>query len=427
MEVFRFIVGCNNGRGLSNDSTVWLLNLLREECLNLVLLQHWHTLHAVLQYGMSRLMAKREYETHTFVLPNWPTPFEVTATNGKELLRNPANAEGFVLFPREEDSGAGRMYSTPETATYWEEAHRAAVATFGEGTVVIPLILSSDATMLSGNERTKVWAVYISIANIPLHRRWQECGKLLLAMLPFPPSQMSPAEKTALFQAAMKIVLADLIVASHTGMAATDPNGVDRFVVPLLFSYVADYPETCKVSCTQQLGSVRPCSLCYMHREHLRDMDREAAEMRTVEKQEGLLEDPAEAARYATMSVPDFNFSRMLWGNTYLTMGPDVLHAIFIGFLLYIRDSLRGNNTMACAKDRPQYVRAAASLHGHTAFSCVEYETAAGQLAHGRLLMLLEAEQDVPEMVQEVEVAVIHRLVDRGLDEHTGCCTLSAP
>ncbi|CAI7899889.1 unnamed protein product [Closterium sp. NIES-53] len=252
----------------------------------------------------------------------------------------------------------------------------------------------------------------------------------------------------------MKIVLADLIVASHTGMAATDPNGVDRFVVPLLFSYVADYPETCKVSCTQQLGSVRPCSLCYVHREHLRDMDREATEMRAVEKQEGLLEDPAEAARYATMSVPVRSWCRScrtLWGNTYLTMGPDVLHAIFIGFWLYIRDSLRGNDTMACAKDRytycehpyalgchaacfqfpqpllPHYVRAAASLHGHTAFSCVEYEMAAGQLAHGRLLMLLEAEQDVPGMVQEVEVVVIHRLVDRGLDEHTGCRTLSAP
>ncbi|CAI5989987.1 unnamed protein product [Closterium sp. NIES-65] len=359
MEVFRFITECNDGRGLSNDSTVWLLNLLREERLNLALLQHWHTLHAAVQYGMSQLMATREYETHTFTLPNWATPFEVTATSGKEvvleLLRNPANAEEFVLFPREENSGAGRMYSTPKTTTYWEEAQRAAVAMFGEGTVVIPLILSSVATMLSGNERTKVWAVYISIANIPLYRHWQECGKLLLEMLPFPPSQMSSTEKTALFQAAMKIVLADLIVASHTGMAATDPNGVTRFVVPLLFSCVADYPETCKVSCTQQLGSVRPCSLCYVQREHLRDMDREAAEMRTVEKQEGLLDDPAEAALYATMRVPsflwDFNFSRTVWGNTYLTMGPDILHAIFIGWWLYIRDALRGNNDEAATKD----------------------------------------------------------------------------
>ncbi|CAI5481309.1 unnamed protein product [Closterium sp. Yama58-4] len=694
MEVFRFIIGCNNGRGLSNDSTVWLLNLLREERLNLALLQHWNTLHAVVKYGLSQLMATREYETHAFTLPNWPTPFEVTATSGKEvselnyalqyalilsplnrgpdlsccihpmvqavleLLRNPANAEGFVLFAREENYGAGRTYSTLETATYWEEAQRAAVAMFGEGTVVVPIILSSDATMLSGNERTKVWAVYISIANIPLHRRWQECGKLLLAMLPFPLSQMTPTEKTALFQAAMKIVLADLVVASHTGMAATDPNGVARFVVPLLFSYVADYPETCKVSCTQQLGSVRPCSLCYVQREHLRDMDRDAAEMRTVEKQEGLLDDPAEAARYATMRAP---------GNTYLTMGPDILHAIFIGWWLYIRDALRGNDRMAVTKDgqmaemypdarladialpssgnywvsganytasehaavmmvapfvmegegipikraalvgvlewlescvrapfhtdaslteldqrtrrmvqvveavfprggqgynllkvhllthlpdfirrngvprefsaavyenahirtcklpitehliplavctcphlallsqamatgipqltrasrsltsqpqggepadsvfdqlnvalggilaaydsamraaclrpfpamvhtalalpagetdlgtlRPHYVRAAASLHGHKAFSCVEYETDAGQQEHGRLLMLLEAERDVPEDVQ-VEVAVIQRLVDQGLDAHTGCRTLSAP
>ncbi|CAI5954630.1 unnamed protein product [Closterium sp. NIES-64] len=76
---------------------------------------------------------------------------------------------------------------------------------------------------------------------------------------------------------------------------------------------------------------------------------------------------------------------------------------------------------------RPHYVRAAASFHGHKAFSCVEYETAAGQVEHGRLLMLLEAEQYVLGAEQEVEVAVIQRLVDVGLDAHTGCRTLSAP
>ncbi|CAI7927900.1 unnamed protein product [Closterium sp. NIES-54] len=418
MEVFRFIVGCNNGRGLSNDSTVWLLNLLREECLNLVLLQHWHTLHAVLQYGMSRLMAKREYETHTFVLPNWPTPFEAV----RELLRNPANAEGFVLFPREEDSGAGRMYSTPETATYWEEAHRAAVATFGEGTVVIPLILSSDATMLSGNERTKVWAVYISIANIPLHRRWQECGKLLLAMLPFPPSQMSPAEKTALFQAAMKIVLADLIVASHTDAPRAQAAEQHR-----------DGP--CKVCCNQSQSEIRNRKLLNPLAPH--------------------------SSRTLSMPAPSHDHTGHRHGHPQVTRaamtltsvphGGEPADSVFqqlneaLGGILATYD---GAMRAACLRPfpakahtalalpagetdlgtlRPQYVRAAASLHGHTAFSCVEYETAAGQLAHGRLLMLLEAEQDVPEMVQEVEVAVIHRLVDRGLDEHTGCCTLSAP
>ncbi|CAI7918874.1 unnamed protein product [Closterium sp. NIES-53] len=220
IEVFWFITGCNNGRGLSNESTVWLLSLLCDERLNLDLIRHWRTLHAVIQFGMTLLMSRRVYVTTSFTIPGWPTPFEVTSTSGKEvvleLFGNPENAEGFVLFPRPQNSVAGRVYTTPESATYWEDAQKATIEMFGEGTVIVPLILSSDATILSGNERVRVWAVYISIANIPLRRRWLDCGKILLALLPFPPIDMSPAMKVGLFQAAMKIVLADLVVASHT-------------------------------------------------------------------------------------------------------------------------------------------------------------------------------------------------------------------
>ncbi|CAI5991496.1 unnamed protein product [Closterium sp. NIES-64] len=339
VEVFRFITGCNNGRGLSNESTVWLLNLLRDERLNLDLIRHWHTLHAVVQFGMTLLMSRRVYATTSFTIPGWPSPFEVTHTSGKEavleMFGNPENAEGFVLFATQENSAAGRVYTTPQSARYWQEAQKAAVEMFGEGAVVVPLILSSDATVVSGNERVRVGAVYISIANIPLRRRWLDCGKILLALLPFPPSNMTPAMKVELFQAAMKIVLADLIVASHTGLAATDPTGVSRFIVPLLFSYVADYPETCKVSCTQQLGSAKPCSLCAVDRKDLRDMDREAAPYRTVEGQEALLDDPEQAKLFSTLNVASFlwtfNFSRTLWGNTYLSQMPDILHAIYIG------------------------------------------------------------------------------------------------
>ncbi|CAI5479657.1 unnamed protein product [Closterium sp. Yama58-4] len=304
-------------------------------------------------------MARRVYGTHSVTVPGWPSAFKVTCCSGKEavleLLGNPANAKGFVLFPRTETSGAGRVYTTPESAIFWEETQKAAEEQFGPGAVVVPLIISSDATNLSGNERTKVWAVYVSLANIPLRRRWLDCAKILLALLPFPPTRMTPAEKTALFQAAMKVVLADLIVASHTGMAATDPTGVPRFVVPLLFEYVADYPETCKVSCTQQLGSAMPCSLCYVSRAHLGDMGREQAQLRTVEKQEELVADMLQAKSHATLLIPsflwDFNFSRTIWGNTYFSMLPDILHAIYIGFFVYIEDSLCGTSTPAEIKD----------------------------------------------------------------------------
>ncbi|CAI5479953.1 unnamed protein product [Closterium sp. Yama58-4] len=562
MEVFRFIDGCNNGAGLSNESTVGLLNLLRNERLELA---------AVI-----------------------------------ELLGNPENAEGFVLEPRQVNTTAGRVYTTPETATFWEYAHTTAQAENGPGAVVVPLILSSDSTILTGNERTRVWAVYISIANIPLRRRWLGCGKILLAMLPFAQNNMSPAQKVELFQAAMKIVLADLIFASHTGLAAKDPTGVDRYFVPLLFSYVADYPETCKVSCIQQLASAMPCSICYVGRGQLRDMERDPADHRTVQQQEQLVGDPTEAKEYSTIPIPlapfalegegeivnrlalvtvlewhesagelqvtltmiqtvesvfpregdgwnlikvhllthvpesvrraglPSQYSAAVYENTHirtcklpyrtsnrrqplqtiaahnvraaaltqlttafparrrnqtaltrlmgiftpldrcillqaiapgtpqltasrksLTARPDhdldagsVFEEInkAVGGLLICYDTVmrhaglrpfpaKAHTAVALPAQptdhghiKPHYVRAAASLHGRTTFSYVEYESARGQTQYGRLLMLLDAERPLDDSNYEpAEVAVLQRLTPQGLDQCTGCQMLGPP
>ncbi|CAI5458227.1 unnamed protein product [Closterium sp. Yama58-4] len=633
LEVYRFITGCNNGRGLSNESTVWLLNILREERLNLELLRLWRSAHSVAQYGLSLMMARRQYEKRTVHVDGWPSPFTVMCTDGSEavleLVGNPDNAEGFILFARQEYSAGGRICTTPETGTYWEEAQAAARRVFGPEAVVVPLILSSDATVLSGNERTKVWAVYISIANIPLRRRWLDSGRILLAMLPFPPSQMNPAQKVALFQVAMKVVLADLIVASHTGLMAKDPNGVPRFIVPMLFSYVADYPETCKVSCTMQLGSTMPCSTCYVGRDQLGDMDRDPAAARDVDRQEGLLLDPNEAAAHSTLCIPvvpflvegegtsvsrralvavlqghescvrapfhtdqslvDFEeatrrfiripaapsclalmhrmvknleenfprdgagwnlvkihvivthlheaikraglpreFSAAVYENAHIrtcklpyrtsnrrdhtaaiaahnataaqlsrlstalpagrrnatalvraiaTGRPQLTRArrsltdpvirvggattVFgeintvlgglldsymevmrdgglLGFPAWVRNPLGSRHAShkavalpAMALDfgstRPHYARAATSMHGHPAFSYVEYETETGATLHGRLLLLLEAEfEEGPSDAMTTEVAVVLRLVEQGHDECTGCTRLVA-
>ncbi|CAI5521183.1 unnamed protein product [Closterium sp. Naga37s-1] len=91
----------------------------------------------------------------------------------------------------------------------------------------------------------------------------------------------------------------DTLMEVFRNLAAEDPFGVDRFFLPLLFSYVADYPETCKVSCMQQLGSAMPCSLCYVGRGDLRDMDREPAKHRMVEQQKDLTLASSQLAPFA--------------------------------------------------------------------------------------------------------------------------------
>ncbi|CAI5988160.1 unnamed protein product [Closterium sp. NIES-64] len=76
----------------------------------------------------------------------------------------------------------------------------------------------------------------------------------------------------------------------------------------------------------------------------------------------------------------------------------------------------------------PHYARVAASLHGHTAFSCVEYLSSAGRTMYGRLILLLDAKRPLDDSSYEpAEVAVLQRLSQQGLDECTGCEVLGPP
>ncbi|CAI5490257.1 unnamed protein product, partial [Closterium sp. Naga37s-1] len=219
-EFFRFIVSCNGGRGLTDESPTWLLSILNDPRCDVRQLQQWQTRRVVKQYGLSLLTGRRAYTRKGFRLPGYNHTFYVLCTNPVaatlEIFGDPENEDGFILFAGPVNSGAGRVYTTPATGTYWSEAQELLDILFGEGQVIAPVILSSDATVLSGNERVKVWALYLSLANVPLNKRWRDSGRVLLALLPLPRPDMSPEQKVELFQEALKIVLADLILASHT-------------------------------------------------------------------------------------------------------------------------------------------------------------------------------------------------------------------
>ncbi|CAI6007935.1 unnamed protein product [Closterium sp. NIES-65] len=228
LEFFRFVIGCNGGQGLSDEATVWLFKLLRDPRLDLEAIRRWRTKHAVLQYGLRLMMARRVYRQVEVRIPGIDHTFELMCTSPiegvVEIFGHRDNADGFQLFARPVHSVAGRVYTRPETGLLWEAAQNALDEIYGPGQVVAPIILSSDAMILSGNERVKVWAVYLSIANIHLRLRWGDSGKILLALLPMPVHGMTAEQKVQLFQAAMQVVLADLIAASHTRQNALHPG-----------------------------------------------------------------------------------------------------------------------------------------------------------------------------------------------------------
>ncbi|CAI7881641.1 unnamed protein product [Closterium sp. NIES-54] len=428
IEVFWFITGCNNGRGLSNESTVWLLSLLCDERLNLDLIRHWRTLHAVIQFGMTLLMSRRVYVTTSFTIPGWPTPFEVTSTSGKEvvleLFGNPENAEGFVLFPRPQNSVAGRVYTTPESATYWEDAQKATIEMFGEGTVIVPLILSSDATILSGNERVRVWAVYISIANIPLRRRWLDCGKILMIQ-----SVESAFPRGGAGWNLLKVHLLTHLV-----------DAICRAGLPREFS-----------AAVYENAHIRNCKLPYRASNHRQPAQAIATHNVRASALAQLASSIPGRRRYQTALCRAVATGRpqLTQARKSLTERPtgksddaSVFEQIdwAVGGLLMFYDTVMRNAGLrpfpawahtavalpAVPTDfgliKPHYARAAATLHGHTAFSCVEYESVARQPLYGRMLMLLDAEEPLENGEHEkVEVAVMQRLTAPGLDAGTGC------
>lgn len=109
--------------------------------------------------------------------------------------------------------------------------------------VVLALLLYSDATLLSGDGKKSGWPLVMSLANIPLSIRRDFGGFKLCGVLPLIKSKRTPEEKTLVFQVCLKTALAPLKVLSNEGI---EYRGFKLF--PLLFAYIHDYPEGCKVN-----------------------------------------------------------------------------------------------------------------------------------------------------------------------------------
>ena len=82
-----------------------------------------------------------------------------------------------------------------------------------ENDVVMPLILYSDETILSGNMRCRAWPLVVSIANIPRERRGDKSAHALVALLP---DVTGTADfKNKVFHKCLEVALKPLMEASH--------------------------------------------------------------------------------------------------------------------------------------------------------------------------------------------------------------------
>ncbi|GJP44568.1 hypothetical protein CLOM_g3947 [Closterium sp. NIES-68] len=349
LETFKFLASCNKGVGLSSNDVWWFFKLIKHAGFNVDELKNWNTKHAIDKYALEQLgIEKRRYKTEEVEVTGWHKRFKVKFLDPVEALikmwADPNNREGFVHRAKAVLKNGERVYGAAHTADFWLDGQKG----LPEDELVCPIIISSDETVLSGNELVKAWPVYLTFTNIPLARRWLDHGRVLVALLPLPDPDMEPWQRVELFQRAIDIVFKSMWEACRSSLPLTDPFGEVFTVWPKLYSYVADYPEGCRVTSTMQHGSSRPCSVCYVTQENLDDMDPNLNHWRTVECQKWLSTlDQKQREAYSTHAVPSFlwNVNREHeihedWGNPYKAIMLDGLHVILIGVWQYILEEV---------------------------------------------------------------------------------------
>ncbi|GJP58138.1 hypothetical protein CLOP_g16649 [Closterium sp. NIES-67] len=225
----------------------------------------------------------------------------------KNLYSNPANAVDFIAHPQPLVAEADRVYRDPDSGTWWWFAQQ----DLPEGASVVALIVYSDETNLSKDGSVTGWPVYVSLANISSGNRWKPHGRRLVALLPkvtedmLAPGSCIVRRRMEIFQQALDMIMGDCMAAADKGEPVLDPYGIRRMAYPLLYAYVGDYPEQCKVAGTKSGHSTNfPCPRCMVHRKQLAKTEMRA--QRTVAAQKhtwmemGCLRQPTDLLRLET-------------------------------------------------------------------------------------------------------------------------------
>ncbi|CAI5457434.1 unnamed protein product [Closterium sp. Yama58-4] len=288
LKLLEFVDTANGGMSLSKMDKGKLIQLLLvPELAHVLVAENMRTCRDLERLQLEYIAGTgRGFLTTTFVVEGYPPQVLYHRDIMRELARmfgHQHNAKGFRFRPKVVVDGDTneRTYTTAETGTWWNEAQ----AFVGPEVVIAALLFYSDVTHLSNNGRKKAHPVMMTLANIPLPKRWGKAGHSLLALLPIPPKGMPPRVKTELFNKCIAKIMEPIRQAKERGVMLEDADGDLHNVIPMFYGWACDYPESGKVTGTLSgQGCSKPCSLCYVDKENLSSVHLEN-NMRTPELQ----------------------------------------------------------------------------------------------------------------------------------------------
>ncbi|PPQ73389.1 hypothetical protein CVT24_008509 [Panaeolus cyanescens] len=157
-------------------------------------------------------------------------------------------------------------------------------------TVVMPIMLWSDSTMLAKFGDASLWPAYLFNGYQSKYSRAKPTSYAAHHIAYIPKlddaihdsyrrhfnSKPSPEVLTHLRRELMQAVWGlllddDFLKAYKDGIDILFPDGVYRRVFPRFFTYSADYPEKVLLTCIKFLGN-HPCTRCSIHKDHIHEL-----------------------------------------------------------------------------------------------------------------------------------------------------------
>jgi hypothetical protein len=214
------------------------------------------------------------------------------------------------------------------------------------GATLIPIILSSDKTLLTLFRGKTAYPVYFTIGNIPkdIRRKPSRRAQLLVGYIPttrLEHMKNLTARRRALanlFHWCMDIILAPIKTYGETGIAMMSGDGVWRRCHPVLAAFVGDYPEQALVTCTYS----GRCPKCTVPNDQLGDfimfpLRDPGKAFETYALADGDATQFHAACRAVGLKPVYHPFWESLpFSNIFLSITPDILHQLLQGVMKHL-------------------------------------------------------------------------------------------
>ncbi|KAI8136857.1 hypothetical protein BJV82DRAFT_629306 [Fennellomyces sp. T-0311] len=191
----------------------------------------------------------------------------------EHLFSHPSFSEVMNIYPsiyrRDDDVNGPRVYGDIDSGNWWQSLQ----AELSDEYVLLPIMLASDQTTVSGNFRTKAWPVYMKLGNIPVEARDQPCYRASRLLAYFPtidwkattnvPSWFTTAKYAVIHYCLSKILgrfcnTADKVQAFRMN----GPGNKQYKCIPALACYIADLPEQRMLALVKGGSSNFSCPRC---------------------------------------------------------------------------------------------------------------------------------------------------------------------